>query len=43
MFIICTVQECFYIIVITKCESKIQHCDLKLIDNYDALCRRQID
>lgn len=40
MFIICTVQERLDTIVITKCESKIQHCDLKLIDNYDALhCR----
>lgn len=43
MFIICTVQECFYIIVITKCESKIQHHDLKLIYNYDALCCRPLN
>lgn len=42
MFIICTVQEHFYIII-TKCESKIQHCNLKLIYNRDALCCRQAD
>lgn len=40
MFTICTVQERLDIIVITKCESKIQHCDWKHIDNYDALCCR---
>lgn len=37
MFIIRTVQEWFYITVITKRESKIQHCDLKLIYDYAAV------